>query len=210
MEYIDNALLNENTQPDHSQLAPDSFQPTRVPSVPKTAAAASAPVSYNKPANRPPPSTAPSPRNVPISPAVTAFQPRFGTPIASETASLFRSPSPAQHQNPQQSPVILEGGISTEDLNLTPRGQSPSEEGFASKGILKRQPPSPSHPSPRALFLASPPPPHPPPFHSLFRDRQRQLFTRNWQCQLARQRRVSSRQGPQACAVVSGCQGFIH
>ena len=138
MEYIDNALLNENTQPDHSQLAPDSFQPTRVPSVPKTAAAASAPVSYNKPANRPPPSTAPSPRNVPISPAVTAFQPRFGTPIASETASLFRSPSPAQHQNPQQSPVILEGGISTEDLNLTPRGQSPSEEGFASKGILKR------------------------------------------------------------------------
>jgi hypothetical protein len=155
MEYIDNALLNENTQLDHSQSAPDSFQPTRVPSVPKMATSTSAPVSYNKPVNRPPPSTAPSPRNVPISPAVTAFQPRIGTPVASEAANLFRSPSPAQQQNPLQSPVILEGGISTEDLNLTPRGQSPSEEVFASKGILKRQSPRACSAPPLPLPLTS-------------------------------------------------------
>jgi hypothetical protein len=134
MEYIDNALLNENTQPDHSQSAPDSYQPTRVPSVPKVqpssaqpAAPASSAVGYAKP------------RNVPISPAISSHQPRIATPVPSEAASLFRSPSPAQLQNPQQSPVVLELGINTEDLNLTPRGQSPSEEGFASKGILKRQ-----------------------------------------------------------------------
>ena len=143
MEYIDNALLNENTQPDHSQSAPDSVQLTRVPSVPKMTppsvqASASAPANYNRPAIRTAHSSASAPRNVPVSPAVSATQPRMGTPVASESAALFRSPSPAQQHNALQSPVILEGGISTDDLNLTPRGQSPSEEGFASKGILKR------------------------------------------------------------------------
>jgi hypothetical protein len=145
MEYIDNALLNENTQPDHSQSAPDSFQPTRVPSVPKvqpssvlTTAPAPALVSYQKPANRIAHTTASSPRNVAISPAISSYQSRIGTPVASEAVAMFRSPSPAQLQNPQQSPVVLELGINTEDLNLTPRGQSPSEEGLGSKGILKR------------------------------------------------------------------------
>jgi len=148
MEYIDNALLNENTQPDHSQAGYDSLQLTRVPSVPKTAPssfvqAAPAPIPVNiKPGSRPTVASAPSPRNVPISPAVTSYQSRIGTPVPSEPASLFRSPSPAQQQNlpnPQQSPVILEGGISTEDINLTPRGHSPSDEGFGSKGILKSE-----------------------------------------------------------------------
>jgi hypothetical protein len=135
MEYIDNALLNENTQPEQSQSALDFDQPTRAPSVPKAAAAASTVGSYSRPTNRTALSSVPSPRNVPISPAVTSAQPRIGTPVSSEPVTLFRSPSPAQQPPPS---VLLEGGISTEDLNLTPRGQSPSEEGFASKGILKR------------------------------------------------------------------------
>ncbi len=195
MEYIDNALLNENTQPDHSQSAPDSFQLTRVPSVPKgsaslaqTAAPAAAVVSYQKPANRVAHNTASSPRNVEISPAISSHQSRIGTPVAFDAVSMFRSPSPAQLQSLQQSPVVLELGINTEDLNLTPRGQSPSEEGFASKGILKRQ-----FSSACCCFLL--------------------LVTicfRNWQCQLARQRFFSSEQRPQTCKVVSRCQSLVH
>ncbi len=144
MEYIDNALLNENTQPDHSQASSDIFQPTRVPSVPKVSQTLISPaaplppsITVNKSINRPALSSAPSPRNVPISPAVTSYQSRTGTPVSADSAALFRSPSPAQQQNPQHSPVILEVGISTEDINLTPRGHSPSEEGLSSKGILK-------------------------------------------------------------------------
>ncbi len=146
MEYIDNALLNENTQPDHSQAGYDSFQPARVPSVPKVAQTslsqvAQAPPAVNviKPVNRTGIPSAPSPRNVPISPAVTSYQSRTGTPVPLDTAALFRSPSPAQQHNLQHSPVILEVGISTEDINLTPRGQSPCDEGLLAKGILKSE-----------------------------------------------------------------------
>jgi hypothetical protein len=144
MEYIDDALLNDNTQPDHSQAGYDSFQPARAPSVPVTShssvsLAAPVPpmVNGSKFVNRSTLSSAPSPRNVPISPAVASYQSRTGTPVSADSAALFRSPSPAQQPNPQNSPVILEAGISTEDINLTPRGQSPIEEGLVSKGILK-------------------------------------------------------------------------